>query len=193
MAASPAPPLVLASASPRRLDLLRQVGFEPTEIDVPDVDETPGPRELPRAYALRMAAAKLAAVAPRHPGALIVAADCVVVCSRRILPKAETEDEARACLDRLSGRRHRVLGAVAVRYPDGASRMRLVETVVRFKRLEQAEIDDYLRCGEWRGKAGGYAIQGRAARFVDFVSGSYSNVVGLPLFETVKLLKPALS
>ena len=193
MAASPAPPLVLASASPRRLDLLRQVGFEPTEIDAPDVDETPGPRELPRAYALRMAAAKLAAVAPRHPGALIVAADCVVVCSRRILPKAETEAEARACLDRLSGRRHRVLGAVAVRYPDGASRMRLVETVVRFKRLEQAEIDDYLGCGEWRGKAGGYAIQGRAARFVDFVSGSYSNVVGLPLFETVKLLKPALS
>ena len=193
MAASPAPPLVLASASPRRLDLLRQVGFEPTEIDAPDVDETPGPRELPRAYALRMAAAKLAAVAPRHPGALIVAADCVVVCSRRILPKAETEAEARACLDRLSGRRHRVLGAVAVRYPDGASRMRLVETVVRFKRLEQAEIDDYLGCGEWRGKAGGYAIQGRAARFVDFLSGSYSNVVGLPLFETVKLLKPALS
>ena len=193
MAASPAPPLVLASASPRRLDLLRQVGFEPTEIDAPDVDETPGPRELPRAYALRMAAAKLAAVAPRHPGALIVAADCVVVCSRRILPKAETEAEARVCLDRLSGRRHRVLGAVAVRYPDGASRMRLVETVVRFKRLEQAEIDDYLGCGEWRGKAGGYAIQGRAARFVDFLSGSYSNVVGLPLFETVKLLKPALS
>ena len=193
MAASPAPPLVLASASPRRLDLLRQVGFEPTEIDAPDVDETPGPRELPRAYALRMAAAKLAAVAPRHPGALIVAADCVVVCSRRILPKAETEAEARACLDRLSGRRHRVLGAVAVRYPDGASRMRLVETVVRFKRLEQAEIDDYLGCGEWRGKAGGYAIQGRAARFVDFLSGSYSNVVGLPLFETVTLLKPALS
>ena len=193
MAASPAPPLVLASASPRRLDLLRQVGFEPTEIDAPDVDETPGPRELPRAYALRMAAAKLAAVAPRHPGALIVAADCVVVCSRRILPKAETEAEARACLDRLSGRRHRVLGAVAVRYPDGASRKRLVETVVRFKRLEQAEIDDYLGCGEWRGKAGGYAIQGRAARFVDFLSGSYSNVVGLPLFETVKLLKPALS
>ena len=148
---------------------------------------------MPRAYALRMAAAKLAAVAPRHPGALIVAADCVVVCSRRILPKAETEAQARACLDRLSGRRHRVLGAVAVCYPDGASRMRLVETVVRFKRLEQAEIDDYLRCGEWCGKAGGYAIQGRAARFVDFLSGSYSNVVGLPLFETVKLLKPALS
>lgn len=192
MAASPIPPLVLASASPRRLDLLRQVGFEPTEIDPPDVDETPAPREEPRAYALRMAASKLAAVVPRHPGAVVVAADSVVVCSRRILPKAESEAEARACLDRLSGRRHRVLGAVAVGYPDGSVRTRLVETIVRFKRLERAEVDDYLRSGEWRGKAGGYAIQGRAARFVDFLSGSYSNVVGLPLFETAKLLKPAL-
>jgi septum formation protein len=192
LAASPIPPLVLASASPRRLDLLRQVGLEPTEIDPPDVDETPAPRELPRAYALRMATSKLAVVALRHPGAVVVAADSVVVCSRRILPKAETEAEARACLDRLSGRRHRVLGAVAVGYPDGTVRTRLVETVVRFKRLERAEVDDYLQCGEWRGKAGGYAIQGRAARFVDFLSGSYSNVVGLPLFETVKLLKPAL-
>ena len=121
-----------------------------------------------------------------------MAADSVVVSSRRFLTKAESEAEARVCLDRLSGRRHRVLGAVAVGYPDGSVRTRLVETVVRFKRLEQAEIDDYLRCGEWRGKAGGYAIQGRAARFIDFISGSYSNVVGLPLFETVKLLKPAL-
>jgi septum formation protein len=188
----PIPPLVLASASPRRLDLLRQVGLEPAEIDPPDVDETPAPRELPRAYALRMATSKLAIVVPRHPGAVVVAADSVVVCSRRILPKAETEAEARACLDRLSGRRHRVLGAVAVGYPDGTVRTRLVETVVRFKRLERSEVDDYLQCGEWRGKAGGYAIQGRAARFVDFLSGSYSNVVGLPLFETVKLLKPAL-
>ncbi len=192
MAAPPIPPLVLASASPRRLDLLRQVGFEPAEIDPPDVDETPRLRELPRAYALRMATSKLAAAAPRHPGAVIVAADSVVVCSRRILPKAETETEARLCLGRLSGRRHRVLGAVAVGCPDGTVRTRLVETVVRFKRLEQAEVDDYLRCGEWRGKAGGYAIQGRAARFVDFISGSYSNVVGLPLFETVKLLKQVL-
>ncbi|MDI1284195.1 MAG: Maf family protein [Reyranella sp.] len=193
MAAPPIPPLVLASASPRRLDLLRQVGLEPSEIDPPDVDETPRLRELPRAYALRMATSKLAVVAPRHPGSVIVAADSVVVCSRRILPKAETETEARVCLGRLSGRRHRVLGAVAVGYPDGTVRTRLVETVVRFKRLEQAEVDDYLRCGEWRGKAGGYAIQGRAARFVDFISGSYSNVVGLPLFETMKLLKPGLS
>lgn len=193
MRASPIPPLVLASASPRRLDLLRQVGLEPAEIDPADIDETPAARELPRAYALRMATSKLAAVAPRHPAAVVLAADSVVVCSRRILPKAETEAEARACLGRLSGRRHRVLGAVAVGFPDRTVRTRLVETVVRFKRLEAAEIDDYLQSGEWRGKAGGYAIQGRAARFVDFISGSYSNVVGLPLFETVKLLKPVVS
>ena len=185
------PPLVLASASPRRLDLLRQVGLEPAEIDPADIDETPGPREAPRAYALRMARAKLAAVAHRHPGAVVLAADSVVVCGRRILPKAESEQDARACLTLLSGRRHRVLGGVAVGSADGAVRTRLVETVVRFKRLEAAELDDYLRCGEWRGKAGGYAIQGRAAGFVAFVSGSYSNVVGLPLFETVALLKAA--
>ena len=193
MRLSPIPPLVLASASPRRLDLLRQVGLEPAEIDPADIDETPAARELPRAYALRMATSKLAAVAPRHPAAVVLAADSVVVCSRRILPKAETEAEARACLGRLSGRRHRVMGAVAVGFPDRTVRTRLVETVVRFKRLEAAEIDDYLQSGEWRGKAGGYAIQGRAARFVDFISGSYSNVVGLPLFETVKLLKPVVS
>ena len=192
MRLSPIPPLVLASASPRRLDLLRQVGLEPAEIDPADLDETPAARELPRAYALRMARSKLAVVVPRHPGAVVLAADSVVVCSRRILPKAETEAEARTCLGRLSGRRHRVLGAVAVGFPGGTVRTRLVETVVRFKRLEPAELDDYLQSGEWRGKAGGYAIQGRAARFVDFLSGSYSNVVGLPLFETVQLLKPAL-
>jgi septum formation protein len=191
LAAPSIPALVLASASPRRLDLLRQVGLEPAEIDPADIDETPEPREAPRAYALRMARVKLAAVAARHPGAIVLAADSVVVCGRRILPKAESEPEARACLKLLSGRRHRVLGAVAVGGIDGAVRTRLVETVVRFKRLEAAEVEDYLRCGEWRGKAGGYAIQGRAARFVAFVSGSYSNVVGLPLFETVTLLKTA--
>ncbi|HYR64886.1 MAG TPA: nucleoside triphosphate pyrophosphatase [Reyranella sp.] len=187
------PPLVLASASPRRLDLLRQVGLEPAEIDPADIDESPGAGELPRAYAVRMARAKLAAVACRHRGAIVLAADSVVACGRRILPKAETEAEARACLALLSGRRHRVLGGLAVARPDGTVRTRLVETVVRFKRLEAAEIDDYLQSGEWRGKAGGYAIQGRAARFVAFISGSYSNVVGLPLFETVGLLKAASS
>jgi len=189
--ASPILPLVLASASPRRLDLLRQVGLEPATIDPADIDETPRVRELPRAYALRMALAKLAAVKERHAGALVLAADSVVVCGRRILPKTEVEAEARDCLVRMSGRRHRVLGAVAVAGPDQKVRTRLVETVVRFKRLEAAEIDAYLASGEWQGKAGGYAIQGRAAAFVAFLSGSYSNVVGLPLFETVALLNSA--
>jgi len=167
------------------------VGLEPAAIDPAHIDETPGPRELPRAYALRMAKAKLAAVAGRHPGAVVLAADSVVVCGRRILPKAETVEEARACLAMLSGRRHRVMGGVAVGSVDGTVRTRLVETAVRFKRLEAAEIDDYIESGEWQGKAGGYAIQGRAARFVSFISGSYSNVVGLPLYETVGLLKTA--
>lgn len=138
-----------------------------------------------------MARAKLDVVARRHAGCLVLAADSVVVCSRRILPKTEDEAEARDCLTRLSGRRHRVLGGVAVSGPGGKVQTRLVETIVRFKRLERAEIDTYLASGEWRGKAGGYAIQGRAAAFVAFLSGSYSNVVGLPLFETVGLLKSA--
>ena len=142
MGVPPIPALVLASASPRRLDLLRQVGLEPAEIDPADIDESPGPREAPRAYALRMARAKLDAVACRHPGAIVLAADSVVVCGRRILPKAETEQQARACLTLLSGRRHRVLGGIAASGVDGAVRTRLVETVVRFKRLEAAELDD---------------------------------------------------
>jgi len=181
--------LVLASASPRRLDLLRQIGVEPDAVDPADADETPRPREQPRAYALRMAAAKLAAVTPRHPAdAVVLAADSVVAVGRRILPKAESEAEARACLALLSGRRHKVLGGIAVGC-NGKIRTRLIETAVRFKRLERAEIDDYVGSGEWQGKAGGYAIQGRAASFVSFLSGSYSNVVGLPLFETMVLLK----
>ena len=189
MSALSIPSLVLASASPRRLDLLRQVGIEPAEIDPADIDETPERRELPRAYALRMAKAKLAVVAGRHDGAVVLAADSVVVCGRRILPKAEAVAQARTCLGLLSGRRHRVLGSVAIGGRDGAVRARLVETVVRFKRLEPAEIEAYIDSGDWQGKAGGYAIQGRAASFVAFLSGSYSNVVGLPLFETVGLLK----
>ena len=181
--------LVLASASPRRLDLLRQIGLEPDAIDPPDTDETPGTGETPRAYALRMALAKLAVVAPRHSGATILAADSVVAVGRRILPKAETEAEARRCLGLLSGRRHKVLGGVAVAAPGGRVRTRLVETAVRFKRLEPDELEGYIESREWQGKAGGYAIQGRAAAFVAFLSGSYSNVVGLPLFETAMLLK----
>jgi septum formation protein len=191
LSAPPIPRLVLASASPRRLDLLRQVGREPATIDPADIDETPHAAEAPRAYALRMARAKLEVVAKRHPGAIVLAADSVVVCSRRILPKTEHEAEARDCLMRLSGRRHRVLGGVVVIGPAGRVQTRLVETIVRFKRLERPEIDAYLASGEWRGKAGGYAIQGRAASFVAFLSGSYSNVVGLPLFETVALLDAA--
>lgn len=181
--------LILASASPRRLDLLRQVGVEPAAIDHAHIDETPRPREQPRAYALRMAEAKWAAVAPRHTGAVVLAADSVVAVGRRILPKAETEAEARQCLELLSGRRHRVVGGVAAGSVGATPRTRLVETVVRFKRLTSAEIDAYIASGEWQGKAGGYAIQGRAASFVAFISGSYSNVVGLPLFETMALLK----
>lgn len=182
---------MLASASPRRLDLLRQIGLEPATIDPPAIDETARPGELPRAYALRMAKAKLDAVVSRHPGAVVLAADSVVACGRRILPKAASQSEARDCLALLSGRRHRVLGGLAVGAPDGRVATRLVETAVRFKRLEAAEIEDYLGSGEWRGKAGGYAIQGRAACFVAFLSGSYSNVVGLPLFEAAALVKAA--
>jgi septum formation protein len=183
------PPLVLASASPRRLELLRQIGIEPVKIDPADTDETPQRDEPPRAYAERMARAKLAVVAPRHPQALVLAADSVVAVGRRILPKAETKDEAIRCLKLLSGRRHKVLGGLALAVPGGKVRTRLVETVVRFKRLEPKEIEAYLASGEWQGKAGGYAIQGRAAEFVAFISGSYSNVVGLPLFETAALLR----
>jgi septum formation protein len=183
------PPLVLASASPRRLELLRQIGIEPVKIDPADTDETPQRDEPPRAYAERMARAKLAVVAPRHPQALVLAADSVVAVGRRILPKAETKDEAIRCLKLLSGRRHKVLGGLALAVPGGKVRMRLVETVVRFKRLEPKEIEAYLASGEWQGKAGGYAIQGRAAEFVAFISGSYSNVVGLALFETAALLR----
>jgi len=171
------------------LDLLRQVGIEPAQVDPAELDETPAPAETPRAYALRIALAKLAVVMPRHPGKLVLAADSVVALGRRILPKAESEAEARQCLALLSGRRHRVLGGVAVGTANSRVCTRLVESVVRFKRLEAAEIEGYLDSGEWQGKAGGYGIQGRAAAFVSFLSGSYSNVVGLPLFETVQLLR----
>lgn len=164
--------------------------MEPGAVDPANTDETPLPAELPRLYALRMAMAKLAVVAPRHPGATVLAADSVVAVGRRILPKAESEAQARACLALMSGRRHKVLGGVAVG-ATGKVHARVVETVVRFKRLEPSEIEAYIQSGEWRGKAGGYAIQGRAATFVAFLSGSYSNVVGLPLFETAALLKAA--
>ncbi|NBB83966.1 MAG: septum formation protein Maf [Alphaproteobacteria bacterium] len=175
------PPLVLASASPRRVDLLAQIGIVPDAVDPADVDETPLTGELPRPHAERLAVAKAEAVAPRHPGALVLAADTLVAVGRRILPKAETEAEARRCLALLSGRRHRVHGGLAVLAPDGRRVVRVVDTVVRFKRLTEAEIAAYLATGDWRGKAGGYAIQGPAAAYVAFLSGSHANVVGLPL------------
>ncbi len=183
--------LVLASASPRRLDLLRQIGLIPGAVDPADIDETPLKGELPVLHAARLAAAKAAFVAPRHAGCFILGADTVVACGRRILPKAEDERTARRCLDLLSGRRHRVQGGLALQAPDGAVRSRVVTTVVTFKRLERSEIEAYIASGEWHGKAGGYAIQGRAAAFVRALGGSYSNVVGLPLFETAQMLKGA--
>lgn len=186
-----APILVLASASPRRRDLLAQIGVVPAAVVPADIDETPLQGELPGPHALRLAAAKARAAAARHAGALVLGADTVVALGRRILPKAESEAEARRCLALLSGRRHRVLGGVALVLPDGGVRERLVATVVAFKRLTPAETDAYLASGEWRGKAGGYAVQGRAAAFVRFLAGSYSNVVGLPLYETAQLLAGA--
>lgn len=187
----PRPPLVLASASPRRQALLEQIGIAPDLVDPADVDETPRPRELPRALAARLAAAKACLVADRHPGAIVVGADTVVACGRRILPKPEHEREARQCLRLLSGRRHRVYGGLFVVSADGRHLRRTVLTMVSIKRLSEAEISRYLDSGEWRGKAGGYAIQGRAAAFVTSINGSYSNVVGLPLHEVSSLLEGA--
>jgi septum formation protein len=188
-ASSAIAPLVLASASPRRLDLLRQIGLVPARVDPAALDETPLPRELPVAHARRLAAAKADAVLPRHPGAFLLAADTVVACGRRILPKAEDPDTAARCLSLLSGRRHRVLGAVEIAGPDGRRLRRLVTTAVAFKRLSRTEIDRYLASGEWRGKAGGYAIQGLAAAFIPWINGSYPNVVGLPLAEVWAMLQ----
>ena len=182
------PLLVLASASPRRLDLLRQIGLEPDRIDPAGIDEVPRPGEMPPAHAMRLAEEKARAVMPRHPGAFVLAADTVVACGRRILPKPADPSTARSCLTLLSGRRHRVHGGIALAGPDDRLILRRVDSQVAFKRLSEAEINAYLCSGEWRGKAGGYAIQGRAAALIRWVSGSYSNVVGLPLFETAQLL-----
>src|SRR5438552_17862811 len=182
------PALVLASASPRRFELLRQIGIVPDHVDPADIDETPARGELPAAHVVRLAEAKARTVAPRHPGAFILAADTIVACGRRILPKAEDEATARACLALLSGRRHRVYGGVALMTPSGDLAIRRVVSQVAFKRLSDQELAAYVASGEWHGKAGGYAIQGRAAALIAWISGSYSNVVGLPLFETAQLL-----
>lgn len=181
--------LVLASASPRRLDLLRQAGFEPGLIVSPDIDEAPLDGETGEALAERLAVAKAQVVSKAHPGDFVLAADTVVSCGRRILPKAETLEDARRCLKLLSGRSHKVSTGVAVAWPGGRIAQRVVNCGVRLKRLSEEEIEGYLNSGEWSGKAGGYAIQGLAGAFVSDVSGSYSAVVGLPLFETVRLLE----
>ncbi len=188
------PKLVLASASPRRLSLVNQIGIEPDALRAADLDETPKRGELPRALANRLARAKAeAALASLRMdeelrGAFILAADTVVAVGRRILPKAEMLDEAAQCLRLLSGRNHRVHTAICLVTPKEAFRQRLIETRVRFKRLSDQDIESYLASGEWRGKAGGYAVQGIAGSFVIKIVGSYTNVVGLPLYETASLL-----
>ena len=186
--------LALASGSPRRLALLSQIGVEPDRVLPVTIDEAPKPRELPRNLARRLSREKLdAAIAatrsdPEMAGALILAADTVVSVGRRIMPKAELIEEAASCLRQLSGRSHRVYTGLALLTAKGHIRRRLVETRVRFKRLSREDIESYLASGEWRGKAGGYAVQGIAGAFVVKLSGSYSNVVGLPLYETMTLL-----
>lgn len=184
-----APQLILASASPRRRELIARLGTIALRIEPADIDESALKAELPRAYATRMAREKALALpqGPEH----VLAGDTVVACGRRILPKAEDAYTARKCLELLSGRRHQVLSAIALRAPDGTLRERLSVTEVRFKRLSEEEIRDYLAGGEWEGKAGGYAIQGSAEGLIAGISGSHSGVVGLPLFETRALLKSA--
>jgi septum formation protein len=182
------PRLVLASASPRRLDLLRQIGLEPDAIEAAEVDEAPLKDESPRRLAIRLAQDKARKIAPGHLASHILAADTVVAVGRRVLPKAEDGAQVRACLGLLSGRAHRVLTGVCVLAPDGRSAHRLVESRLHFKRLTSADIDGYVACGEGIGKAGGYGVQGRAGRFVLSLQGSYSGVVGLPLYEAANLL-----
>jgi septum formation protein len=181
-------PIILASASPRRVQLLAQLGITPSAIVPADIDETPRAEETPLAYVKRIAAGKAVAVATLHPGARILAADTVVALGRRILPKAEDEATARQCLRLLSGRRHRVMTCVCIIDAAGNLRSKTVISIVKFSQLTPALLDAYIASDEWRGKAGAYAIQGHAAAFIPFISGSYSNVVGLPLFETAALL-----
>ena len=185
--------LILASQSPRRLDLLKRVGIVPDAVMPADIDETPLKGELPAPYVARIAAGKAAAVVPSvaGEGALVLAADTTVAVGRRILAKPEDEADARRMLALLSGRRHTVLTAVTLVDAQGKARHRLSTTIVAFKRFSEAELDAYIDSREWEGKAGAYGIQGRAEAYVRFLSGSYSNVVGLPLYETRALLEGA--
>jgi len=181
--------LILASASPRRLDLLRQIGITPDQIIPADIDETPHKDEKPAALAKRLCRLKAEKIAKDHQGDFILASDTIVACGNRILGKAEDREEARTFLKLLSGRRHNVYTGVCLIAPGGELSVKFVKTVVKFKTLDQNDIDFYLGHDEWQGKAGGYAIQGLAARFIRSINGSYSNVVGLPLFEVAGMLK----
>ena len=185
------PKLVLASASPRRLDLLAQIGIVPDQVLATDIDEAPHRGELPADYARRMAHEKASAAGEFDlpEGAIVLAGDTVVARGRMILPKAEAEAEARRCLDLLSGRRHRVLGGIALRLGDGRLVSRLVTSRVTMKRLTADEIDSYIGTGDWQGKAGGYAIQGPAAAFIRHIDGSYSNIVGFSLYDIAAMLR----
>lgn len=180
--------LILASASPRRVDLLRQVSITPRDIIPADIDETPAKDELPRNLAQRLATEKAKAIAAQNPNTFIIAADTVVACGRRALPKAETKDDAVKCLKLLSGRRHHVYGGICVITDQGKVINRVCDTSVKFKCLSPQEIDTYINSGEWHGKAGGYAIQGMASAYISFIQGSYSNVVGLPLYDIMQIL-----
>ena len=185
------PPLILASASPRRQQLLARIGITADAIIPADIDETPHKAELPRVYARRMAAQKAQVIAKRHPNSAVLSGDTVVAAGRRILPKAESEADARQCLELISGRRHLVLSAVTLALPGGRALHRLSESIVTFKRLHADEVEAYIAGDEWQGKAGGYAIQGSAEALIRSIAGSYSGIMGLPLYETRSMLLSA--
>ena len=186
-----APRFILASASPRRLELLGRLGLVPDAVDPADIDETPRKAERPAPHVSRLSAEKAAAVAARHPGAVVLAADTLVAAGLRILPKAEDEQTARACLKMLSGRRHQVLTALTVVDARGVARHRLNRSTVRVARLEPADVEAYIASGEWNGKAGGYAIQGRFEAHVQWMEGSFSGIMGLPLADARAMLRTA--
>jgi len=183
--------LILASASPRRLDLLRQINITPDHVIPADINETEGKRELPAPYAKRMALEKAEKIAADQTDAFVLAADTVVAVGRRILPKAETPEQARQCLEMLSGRSHKVLGGICLIHPDGKKNLTVCSSTVKMKRLTEAEIQGYVDSGEWDGKAGGYAIQGQAERFIKSIQGSVSNIIGLNLYQTANYLTAA--
>jgi len=181
--------LILASASPRRLDLLKQINIHPEQVIPADIDESEHKGELPRQAVLRLAVEKAQAIAAQHTNSFILAADTMVACGRYILPKTHDEKTAQNCLHNLSGRRHHVYGGIALITPHGTTSKRVIDTIVQFKKLSKQEIKTYIKSGEWRGIAGGYAIQGYAQAFIKSMQGSYSNVVGLSLYDTMNMLE----